>query len=353
MRDITERKESELALREMSTHDTLTGLYNRNHFEHSCARIVGEGAASLGVAFCDLDGLKLVNDTLGHEYGDRYLRAVADHMRRVFPPQAVLARIGGDEFGILLQNGVEAEFNRMVELLSEGLPEDLAQSIRMPVSISVGAVFREGGDVNVPDMVLEADRRMYRIKLHRKSSIRHEIIQALRKMLEVRDFITDGHADRMEMLVLQLSQKLGVHADKLPDLRLLAQFHDIGKVGVPDSILFKPGSLTTEEMETMRRHTEIGYHIALSSLDLVPIADWILKHHERWDGRGYPIGLRRDEIPLECRILAVVDSFDAMTNDRPYSRARGVREALSELQACAGTQFDPDVVRAFVAMMAQ
>ena len=351
VRDITERKESEMVLREMSTHDTLTGLYNRNHFEYCCARMTGEEAETLGVAFCDLDGLKLVNDTLGHDRGDLYLKSVAAHMRNVFPSHAVLARIGGDEFGILLPNIQEAEFTGFVNRLAEGLPTGMEQAIRMPVSISVGAVFRSGEEIRVPDMLLEADRLMYRVKLHRKSSIRHEIIQALRKMLEVRDYITDGHADRMEKLVVRLAERMGMRAEVLPDLRLFAQFHDIGKVGVSDSILFKPGSLTHEEMEAMRRHTEIGYHIALSSLDLVPIADWILKHHERWDGKGYPIGLKHEEIPLECRILAVVDSFDAMTNDRPYSKARSPREALGELRACAGTQFDPLVVNSFVEIM--
>jgi len=138
---------------------------------------------------------------------------------------------------------------------------------------------------------------------------------------------------------------------EFPDLRLFAQFHDIGKIGVPDSILYKPGRLTAEEYESMKRHTEIGYHIALSSVDLMPISDWVLKHHEHWDGGGYPLGLSGGDIPLECRLLAVVDAYDAMTNDRPYRLAMTKPEALMELGRHAGGQFDPRVVENFLILM--
>lgn len=135
------------------------------------------------------------------------------------------------------------------------------------------------------------------------------------------------------------------------DLRLFAQFHDIGKVGIPDQILFKNGPLTLEEMVIMKRHCEIGYRIAQASPDLLPIAEWILKHHEWWNGKGYPLGLKGEEIPLECRILAIADAYDAMTNDRPYRKALTREEALSEIKKCSGTQFDPRLVDMFLKMM--
>jgi HD-GYP domain-containing protein (c-di-GMP phosphodiesterase class II) len=127
--------------------------------------------------------------------------------------------------------------------------------------------------------------------------------------------------------------------------------HDLGKVGIPDSILFKPGSLTGKEWEIMRQHPEKGYRIAQATTDLAGIADLILMHHERWDGHGYPLGLAGEEIPIECRILAIADSFDAMTNDRPYRKAMPVEEALAELEKCSGTQFDPQLVAAFLEIM--
>jgi len=168
------------------------------------------------------------------------------------------------------------------------------------------------------------------------------------KMLEARDFITEGHADRVEELSADLGRTLGLTEKKISDLRLLAKFHDIGKVGIPDQILFKPGALTTEERKEMNRHSEIGYRIAKSSADLLPIADWILKHHERWNGQGYPLGLSGETIPLECRILAIVDSYDAMTNHRPYRKAMSQTAAIAELRHCAGKQFDPQLVEKFI-----
>jgi len=131
-------------------------------------------------------------------------------------------------------------------------------------------------------------------------------------------------------------------------MRLLAQFHDIGKVGIPDRILFKPGPLTPQEIEEMRKHCEIGHRIALSAPDLVPIADWILKHHEWWNGQGYPLGLKGEEIPLECRILSIVDAYDAMTNNRPYRKALPHQVAMEELIKCSGTQFEPHLVQELV-----
>ena len=143
---------------------------------------------------------------------------------------------------------------------------------------------------------------------------------------------------------LKMGELKGLPASQLDNLALLAQVHDLGKVGIPDKILFKKGPLNDKEWEIMRSHPEKGYRIAVSSPDLSGIAQLILKHHERWDGKGYPLGISGNEIPIECRILAIVDAYDAMTNDRPYSKAKTEQEALSELLKCSGSQFDPDLV---------
>lgn len=167
-------------------------------------------------------------------------------------------------------------------------------------------------------------------------------------MLEARDIITQGHSDRTEKLAVKLSEYMGLSQRQIDDIRLLAIFHDIGKVGVPDNILFKKGTLTDDERLKMQRHTEIGHRIAISSPELAHIADWILLHHEWWDGNGYPLRLKGEEIPEECRILAVVDAYDAMTKSRPYRSAMTHEEAVAEIKRCSGTQFDPYVVEKFL-----
>jgi HD-GYP domain-containing protein (c-di-GMP phosphodiesterase class II) len=192
---------------------------------------------------------------------------------------------------------------------------------------------------------------MYREKMQRERSSRSHIVQALMKALEARDFVTEGHSDRLQQLVLPLARSRGLPEDAINDLLLFSRFHDLGKVGIPDSILGKPGALTEEEAEEMRKHSEIGHRIAKSVPDLAPIADLILKHHEWWNGRGYPLGLAGEDIPLPCRILAIADAFDAMTSDRPYRRAMSREKAVEELRASAGSQFDPELVEQFVATL--
>lgn len=192
-----------------------------------------------------------------------------------------------------------------------------------------------------------------REKLLRSQSTRSGLVNTMMTLLEARDFITEGHAERLELLVSSLAERMAFSSNQLDAMRLFAKFHDIGKVGISDAILFKPGPLTAEERAEMRRHSEIGYRIALASSDLVYIAEWILRHHEWWDGSGYPIGLSGTAIPIECRILSIADAFDAMTSDRPYRKAMSVEQAVVELRKFAGIQFDPELLASFCELLQQ
>lgn len=352
-RDITERKIAEDQLRYLSSHDTLTGLYNRFYFEEQMKRVEKSNVAPVGLIMCDVDGLKLVNDTLGHDEGDELLKSVANVISGCFRKDDIVARVGGDEFAILLPNSERNILESAIKRIRENVSNYNQVSPRVPLSISIGCAVRY--DLNKPMLELfqEADNNMYREKLHSGQSARSSIVQTLMKALEARDFITEGHADRMQSLVVNMAEALNLSNQRVNDLKLLAQFHDIGKVGVPDSILFKEGPLTQEEYEIMKRHSEIGHRIALSAPELVLIADWILKHHEWWNGSGYPLGLSGEAIPLECRILAIVDAYDSMTNDRPYRKAMSHQQAIKELLRNAGKQFDPTLVRYFVTMMSE
>ena len=350
--DITRHKKLEKELKYLSWHDPLTGLYNRNFFEQEMHRIEEEQIFPVGIVVCDVDGLKLVNDTLGHYKGDELLVTAATIVKDVLRQEDVVSRIGGDEFAVLLPNEGKDQLEKIYDRIISVVNQYNENNPSISLSISIGFSAREGNKyLSMDDLFKKADNNMYREKLHRKQSARSAIVQTLMRALEARDFITEGHADRLQKLTISMGKAIALPEGKISDLRLLAQFHDIGKVGVSDRVLFKKGRLTKEEMADMKRHCEIGHRIALSTPDLAPIADWILKHHEWWNGQGYPLGLKKEDIPLECRMLSITDAFDAMTNDRPYRKALSQEQAISELIKYAGTQFDPELVPQFISFL--
>lgn len=350
--DITTLKENEEKLRFLSCHDSLTGLHNRNFFEEKMHELNG-ACCRVILILCDVDGLKIVNDTLGHCAGDKILVTTADMITRGFNNKGIMARIGGDEFAVLMINGSLAAAQLGISRVTEAVERYNSQrtGMQLPLSLSLGMAFNTRSPVNPWDLFKEADNNMYRQKLYHSQSTRSAIVQTLLKALEARDFITEGHADRLRHFVSGLARSLKLSDQKVTDLCLFAHFHDIGKVGVPDRLLFKKGTFTPKEFAEMQRHSEIGYRIAQSSPDLAPIADWILKHHEWWNGKGYPLGLKGKAIPLECRMLSIADAYDAMTNDRPYRKAIPHEEAVKELQDCAGIQFDPYLVERFIRLL--
>ena len=344
-------EEMEDQLRYLGMHDPLTKIDNRAYFELESERLEKARPDSVGVLVCDVDGLKLINDTLGHEAGDKILVLACNLLKEVVGDQGSISRIDGDEFVILLPNLDQTG----VEEISRGIRESEAHhnqhNTELSLSISMGSAVTRQPNLNIHQLFKEADNNMYREKLHRFHSTRSTLVQTVTSMMKARDLVTEDHALRLMDLITWLARLLGMSERSITEMSLFAEFHDIGKVGIPDRILFKEGVLTPPEIRQMQRHCEIGYRIARSSRDLTAIADWILKHHEWWNGTGYPLGLKGEEIPFECRVLAVVDAYDAMTNDRPYRKAFTHREALGELRRCAGVQFDPFVVERFAAML--
>jgi diguanylate cyclase (GGDEF)-like protein len=349
--DITDLKLGEEKLRYLSLHDPLTGLYNRIYFEEEMSRIEKTRYGTVGILACDVDGLKLVNDTLGHDQGDRLLAAAARVIRGSFREGDLAARIGGDEFAIILPNTTESTVENACQRIQEAVESYNAVTPELPLSISVGFAIRNGSHKNLKDVFKEADNHMYRKKLYRTQSVRSTIVSTLINTLKARDLATEQHAGRLEKLLVRMAALIGLSESTTADLSLLAKFHDIGKVGISDAILLKEGPFTPEEWAEMKRHCEIGYRIALSAADLVPIADWILKHHEWWDGQGYPLGIKGEEIPVECRLLAIANAYEALTSARPYRRTSSHWEAVAELRRYAGTQFDPELLEMFVRML--
>lgn len=347
-RDITQNKRMEERLKYFSLHDLLTGLYNRNYYEEEMKRIEASRYESAAVIICDLDGLKLINDTLGHERGDLVLKEVAKFIKKSLRKGDIIARVGGDEFAVILPNITKKMTEEICNRIQHKIEIYGEKHSDIPLSLSIGYAVAESQPINMIELFMEADNVMCREKLNQSRSARSAIVETLTKALQARDFITEGHADRLQQLVVDLGKAIGFSDPKLSDLKLFAKFHDIGKVGISDNILFKPEPLTADEFKEMKRHSEIGYKIAQGAPDLAQISDWILKHHEHWNGRGYPLGLKGEDIPLECRMLGIADAYDAMVSDRPYRKGLGHEEAVSRLKSGAGEQFDPGLVPIFI-----
>lgn len=350
MRDITARKQMEEGLEYFRQHDLMTGVYNRAFFETEIMRLKVNTYCDVGIFVCDVDGLKLINDTLGHHQGDDLLKRVAELLASGVKAPNYVARIGGDEFAVVLFNATKEQMEELDRYYRLQVETYNAESPQLPLSLSIGWALCEE-NMQVESVFKAADNNMYRQKMHQSHSVRGSIVQTLMKALEARDHITEGHADRLSNYIEMMGQQLSLPKSVISDLRLFAKFHDIGKVGIPDRILMKPGKLTEDEMVIMRQHCEIGFRIAKSSPDLEPIAEWVLKHHEYWNGKGYPLGISGEEIPIPCRILSIVDAYDAMTSDRPYRKAMSDEDALAEIRRCAGTQFDPGLADQFITML--
>lgn len=347
-------QESRYRLSYLSLHDRLTGLYNRSYFEQMMDTLGERNLKSIGIVSCDVDGLKIVNDTLGHAAGDEMLLQAVKILNEVFAGRGDIIRMGGDEFIVLLPDATSEELSETCLDITARLQEVRVGQEGFNLRMSLGWECRTEAPINgetVTALIRQADDAMYRKKLASSFANKQTMMRQIVKMLDRRDYINEGHGERVAAMSEKLGQDLELASEQLHKLRLLGQFHDIGKVGIADSIVFKQGELDALERSEMERHAEVGYRIALAIPELNEIADLILKHHERYDGTGYPIGLKEREIPLEDRILAIVDTYDEMTSHRPYRKAVDKDKALQEIKRCSGSQFDPELVELFIRQM--
>ncbi|SDM01734.1 sensor domain-containing diguanylate cyclase/phosphohydrolase [Halarsenatibacter silvermanii] len=347
-RDITDRKEKEERINYLLFHDHLTKLYNRRFFEEEMIRLDTERQLPLCIFIIDINGMKLINDSFGHKYGDELLVKTADLLQDVFRKEDILARWGGDEFSILLPKTGESEAEDILSRIKEKCKK--TESDRLPVSLGVGYAVKEDKDQDIFEVLNEADDRMYQDKLTAQKSATNKILKSLLSSLEAKSPETEAHTNRLAVMAIKLGERIGLSNNQLNNLSLLATLHDIGKVNISEDILTKPENLNEEEWERIKEHPHIGYKIALSCDDFSSVADEILAHHERWDGGGYPEGLQGDDIPLLSRIISIVDAYDVMANGRPYKEPMSRKEVLQELERCAGSQFDPRLVAEFIDM---
>ncbi len=352
-KEITDIKKTEEKLKYLSLHDPLTNLYNRAYFEEEMHRLDNNRFELVGLIMCDIDGLKLINDTLGHDKGDELLAVASRVIRKSFRESDVVARVGGDEFAILLPNSPKSKVEEICNRIRSSVIDYNRENPRLPLGISTGFAIRTGPGQSMAALYREADNSMYKEKLFGSRHARNVIVRNLLNTIETKGITTRRSVKRLRQLVTILGSAAGLSDKRLKDLTLLAQFHDIGNVSIHDRILLKEGSLNAEELSEMRKHCDIGHRIAQSAANLTHIADYILKHHEWWNGSGYPLGLAGEEIPFESRIMAIADAYESMTGGRPHRKAVSREEALKELRKCAGSQFDPDLVEKFIEIVAQ
>ncbi|MFA5015002.1 MAG: diguanylate cyclase [Actinomycetota bacterium] len=349
MHNISERKKIEERLSYMSFHDSLTDLYNRAYFEEELKRLDTKRQLPLSVVVGDINGLKLINDAFGHKEGDEMLQSCANVLKSCCRSEDIVARWGGDEFSMLLPNTSEEVALNIVKRIKEKSAK--TKGGRITLSISLGVATKNKSHQDFTKMIKKAEDNMYRNKLIETKSIISSIISSLERTLFEKSIKTESHTRRIKKMALRLGRAIKLSANETDELSLLATIHDIGKVAILDIILNKKENLSKKEWETIKRHPEIGYRIAISSNQLSSIAEYILTVHEWWNGKGYPQGLKGEKIPVLSRIIAIVDAYEVMITGRPYKKAVSKRKAMAELEKCSGTQFDPDLVKKFIEIL--
>ncbi len=348
--DITKRNRAEEEIRYLSFYDKLTGLYNRAFFETELNRLHTERQLPLSLIMVDINGLKLINDALGYREGDKILKEIAETLKQFCRQEDIIARWGGDEFIILLPGTDYKAASAVLKRIQKAANKNRVD-LPLQLSISLGMASKNSLTQNMREVIKEAEDNLYRNKLFDTRSVRSSFVFSLEKTLWARSHETREHCYRLQKMAEGIGKELELPESELDKLKLLSALHDIGKIAVPNSILDKAGKLSPEEWQIVKKHPETGYRIALSSPELIPIADGILKHHERWDGKGYPLGIKGEEIPLLSRIIALADTYDVMIHGRPYREAVSQEEVLNEIRSCAGTQFDPELAQLFIMLV--
>jgi two-component system, cell cycle response regulator len=336
---------------EESLTDALTALPNRRQLmvdlERALASIGAPGHEPAALVICDLNGFKSYNDTFGHPAGDMLLRRLARNLAAAVENRASAYRLGGDEFCVLL--AADANLSYLLAKATAALSET-GEGYHITAAHGVAMLPKDASTVT--EAMSIADLRMYAQKSGGRSSVGSQMRDLLLRTLTERSKALGDHNDDVALLAREVAHKLCLSSEEVDEVVRAAELHDVGKLALPDAILFKPGALSDEEWETMRLHTTIGQRILAASPALASVGRLVRSSHERWDGAGYPDQLHGEHIPLGARIVAVCDAFAAMVTDRPYRNAITRAVALAELERCAGTQFDPTVIDAFLAVIA-
>lgn len=340
-------EESAKELMRKTYNDELTGLYNRVYMAELLKQLERESHLPFSIIVADLNGLKITNDTFGHEAGDLMLIAVSEIITQNIRPEHYACRIGGDEIVVLMPFTDEQECNKIVRNIKKGTLDAKEDPIKPLVALGC-ATMHDGSAGGFSRLFKSAEERMYANKVADSEKNYDMIIDSIKKNLYKNKYESRNHYDRLVSMCRQIGEAVNLDENDIEDIALLAELHDIGKVGLDNELLMRKGPLTSEEWQRVKRHPECGFKIVSSSTKLSHIGKGILAHHEHWDGGGYPQGLKFEEIPLIARLFSIVEAYDVMTHERSYKPTYSKDRAIKELYDYSGTQFDPDLVKAFV-----
>jgi diguanylate cyclase (GGDEF)-like protein/PAS domain S-box-containing protein/putative nucleotidyltransferase with HDIG domain len=344
-RDISDKIKAENKISYLTFHDQLTGLYNRRYYEKELTRFEGEQGAPLTLMMADVNGLKLTNDAFGQKAGDLLLQKAANILKNASGAEDIVARIGGDEFVILLHEANSDRANSIIDNVNKAIENE--KTNKGILSVSIGYAIK-GINEDINKVFKRAEDEMYRYKLSDSLSMRHKTIDLILNTLYEKNQREMIHSKRVGELCEAIALEMDFDTDAVKQIRIAGLMHDIGKIGIDDKILNKSEPLSREEWIINKQHAEIGYRILGSVSEFSIIASFVLAHHERWDGEGYPNGIKGEDIPIQSRIIAIADSYDAMMNDRPYRQAKQEDEVIDEIIDCSGSQFDPEIVNIFI-----
>lgn len=346
--DVTKRETVTKQNEYLAYHDYLTGAYNRRFFDEEFARINTESNFPVAIILGDINGLKTFNDSFGHLDGDKAIKEISGRIASAVGPGGVFARVGGDEFVILMAKTDEEQVKKQLQLIDAAVNTTNDNVDKRYLSASFGyGVQRNEGD-GLDELMQEAEAFMYNRKYYNARSMRSNTVNVIMNTLFEKSEREKNHSERVGLICEAIAKKLGWEDRYVDRMRVAGFLHDIGKIGIGEDILSKKGKLEKIEWEIMKLHPSKGARILGNTFEFKDIADIVLSHHEHYIGSGYPKGLKGEEIPIEARIISVADAYDAMTNERTYRQAISKEEAAAELIACSATQFDPDIVAVFV-----